>query len=199
MTAGRSVPLLLAAVLLAGCALLSPPQGEPQRSLLNALPEPLPHAARPAGAVLVLPMDASAAYDTVRMAYSDRPHQLAYYRDHEWAEPPQQMIRKILIGALQQSGAFRLVETQPQATGDGYTLRSELIALVQDETAAAPVLQLTVHFELGNPAGRAIAARDLTLLEPMAAATPEAGIAAANQAAAKAVAEIVTAVIARTR
>src|SRR5690349_3617184 len=40
--------------------------------------------------LLVSPPQAEPAYDTPRMAYLTRPHEVSYYADNQWAETPAQ-------------------------------------------------------------------------------------------------------------
>src|SRR5689334_1676829 len=93
-TIARRALLAAALFLPAGCALLSPPRPEPAKAVLSELPDAVPHGRLHPASLLVLPTEATPAYDTVRMAYSEQPYQLAYFRDHEWAEPPPAMIQK---------------------------------------------------------------------------------------------------------
>jgi cholesterol transport system auxiliary component len=183
------VRVLLATLLLAGCSLLAPPQPEPQKAALTRLPDRIPHATRQAGTLIVLPTEAGAAYDTTRMAYSEQPYQLAYFRDHEWAEPPPQMIHKLLVQSLDQTGGFRSVATAPDGAG-GMVLRTEILDLVQDDARAPPVLRLGLRLELRDASGKSVASRDIRIEEPMRAATAEAGVMAANDAVAKALQQV---------
>jgi cholesterol transport system auxiliary component len=191
--------VLFAAALLGGCSLLAPPQPEPEKAALTKLPDQIPHGARRAATVVVLPTEAGAAYDTTRMAYSERPYQLAYFRDHEWAEPPSGMIQKLLVRVLEQTGAFRSILTAPEAATSGYVLRSEILDLVQDDTRAPPVLRFALRLELRKTSGQAAASRDIRIEEPMRAATPAAGVFAANDALAKALQQAATIVLENAR
>ena len=56
--------------------------------MLSEVPNNVAHKPMHAVSLLVLPPETSPAYDTTRMAYTARPYQLAYFRDHEWAERP---------------------------------------------------------------------------------------------------------------
>jgi len=195
MRAGLLLPLLL----LAGCWLLKPPEPTPVKMQLSELPQRIPHAARAAGVLLVEPTEATEAYDTTRMAYSEQPFRLGYFRDHEWAEPPQRMIHRLLVRVLEQTGAFRMVVTAPDAAADNAVLRTELLALVQDDTRQPPVLRLSLHFELRGPSGRSLASRELEVERPMSAATPEAGTEAANDAVAELLQQLAAIVVSPPR
>jgi cholesterol transport system auxiliary component len=186
---------LLPLLLLAGCSLVKPPDPEPAKLALTALPQRLPHAERPAGVLLVQPTSAAEAYDTTRMAYSEQPNRIGYFRDHEWAEPPQRMIHRLLVRALEQTGAFRTVVTAPDSTPGGSVLRTELLTLLQDDTRQPPLLRLAVRFELQGASGRAVASREIDIERPMESATAPAGAAAANEAVAELVQKLAEAVV----
>lgn len=189
----------LAAALLAGCALLSPPQPEPTKDVLSKLPDVNPHEHGRDGSVVVLRPNASPAYDTTRMAYTERPYQLGYFRDHEWAEPPAQMIQKLMIETLERTSFFRSVLTPPDTARAGYTVRTELLELVQDYTRSPPVTRLALRIELLGPAGQSLAIRDMAVEERMRSATPYAGVVAANNVLAQALQELAQFVLEHAR
>ena len=189
----------LAAVLIASCALLSPPQREPAKELLSKLPNAIPYAYSQAGSLTILRPEASPAYDTAPMAYTERPYQLGYFRDHEWAEPPAQMIQKLLVETLEQTGFFRSVLTPPAIAPAGYTLRTEILELTQDYTRVPPLFRLALRVELLGPSGHSSASREIVIEEPMQAATPYAGVIAANNALARALQDAAELVVAHAR
>jgi cholesterol transport system auxiliary component len=181
------IALLVAVLLLpAGCALLSPPRTEPAKAVLSELPSDVPHGRRHATSLVVLPPEATPAYDTVRMAYSQQPYQLAYFRDHEWAEPPPVMIQKLMVQSIERTGSFRSVRSAPDIDPSDFTLRSELQTLVQDFTATPPVLRLAIRVELLGRAGHFMASRAFAEQEPLQERTAYAGVVAANAALARA-------------
>jgi cholesterol transport system auxiliary component len=123
------------------------------------------------------------------MAYSVRPYQLAYFRDNQWAATPAQMIQPLLARTLQQTGLFREILSPPQSGQVSYVLRTEITELLQDYTVSPPVLRLTLHLQLFDETGQAIAGREISELETMRDATPYGGVNAANDALAKALLE----------
>ena len=153
---------------------------------MSKLPDAIPHEHRRATTLAVLRPDASPAYDTTRMAYTERPYQIGYFRDHEWAEPPTAMIQKLMVRTLEQTGSFRSVLTPPDITIGGYALRTEIVELLQDYTRSPPALRLTLRAELLGPSGHSVASRDIAVQEPMREAKPYSGVIAANNALSKA-------------
>ncbi|HSU06262.1 MAG TPA: ABC-type transport auxiliary lipoprotein family protein [Acetobacteraceae bacterium] len=178
--------IALAASLLPGCSLLLPPKPEPVKAILSEVPNDLPHERRHAASLLILTPETSPAYDTTRMAYSVKLYQIAYFRDNEWAETPAQMIQPLLVQTLQRTGLFRAILTPPETGRTDYTLRTNIVNLVQDYTVNPPVLRLAFRLQLLGASGRLIAGREITVQETMRDATPYAGVIAANDAVGKA-------------
>jgi cholesterol transport system auxiliary component len=178
-----------AALLLAGCSLISPPKPQPASAILSKVPANLPREAGLESTLLIAPPEVSSAYDTKQMAYSQMPYQIAYYRDNEWAATPGEMIQPLLVRTLQQTGMFRAVLTPPETGHADYALRTKVTELLQDYTAGTPVLRLTVHFQLLDGVGHALADREIRVQEAMQDSNSYAGVTAANDALAKALRE----------
>jgi cholesterol transport system auxiliary component len=178
-----------AGLLLAGCSLLSSPKPEPATALLTKIPANVPHEAGVESTLLIARPQTSSAYDTTRMAYTEKPYQIAYYRDNQWAAPPGEMIQPLLVRTLEQTGIFRAI-LPPSETGHAdYALRTEVTELLQDYTASTPVLRLTLHLQLLDGAGQALADREITEQVAMRGSNSYAGVNAANDALARALAE----------
>jgi len=177
----RPLVPLCAAVLLAGCA-LPPAEPPPTTSLIDQLPTDLPHAARAPVSLLVLTPQARPAYDTPRMAYSLRPHHLAYYRQHQWGETPPQMLAPLLVRTLEATGAFQAIATPPFTGTAKDTVDTELLELLQDYGVAPPVLRLALRVRVSDASARPLATREFSTTEPLAARSPGAGVEAANRA-----------------
>ena len=176
-------------LLLGGCSLVSPPKPEPATAILSKVPD---NVARDTGGemtLLIVPPEVSSAYDTTQMAYSERPYQIAYYRDNVWAATPGNMIQPLLVRTLDRTGMFRAVLTTPETTHADYALRTQITELLQDYTAGVPVLRLALHVQLLDRDGQAIADREIAKQEPMRGANSYAGVNAANDALAKALGE----------
>lgn len=174
--------LLLTCLLLTGCGVLTGPKPEPTRAVLTGVPERLPRERTHNITLLVLPFEASPAYDTTRMAYTVRPYEIGYFRDNEWAETPAQMFDELLVRTLRDIGYFKAVLTSPAAEGVSFRLQSTVLELLQDHTTNPPVLRLALRLQLFDAAGQAIAGRDIRRDQPMREPTPYAGVVAANNA-----------------
>jgi cholesterol transport system auxiliary component len=174
---------------LVGCSSLFPPKTEPMTAILDKLPDRVPTtAARPVTLLVRLP-ETSAAYDTTRMAYSVKSYQLAYFRDNQWAGTPTQMIQPLLVRTLQQTGFFRAILSPPESEPASYSLRTEILELIQDYSTSPPVLRLGLRLQLFDASGRPIAGRDIVEQETMRDARAYAGVVAANDAVANALRE----------
>lgn len=187
----RTLPLLLAA-LLGGCSLFLPaPEAPTVISLIDQVPAQLPHRAAGAATLLVLTPEARPAIDSTQMAYTLRPHHIAYFAHNQWAETPAQMLQPLLVRTMESTGAFAAVLTPPQTGSPRYALRCEILDLVQDYTQEPPVLRLALRVQLSDEsAQRMLATREWTLREPMAEKTPRGGVLAANAAMAQALREM---------
>ena len=194
----RAATLLLAGLLLQGCALLPPPEPPVTLSMLDQLPADLPRRPGRTRTILLLTPEARPLYDTPQMAYTLGAHQVAYFARNQWAEPPARMLQPLLARTLEATGAFSVV-SPPHTGGPVLTLRTELVDLVQDFRQDPPVLRLALRVQLSDDTGRrSLAVREIALREPMAQRSPAAGVAAANQALAKALRELALLVLEHT-
>lgn len=178
-------------LLLAACAPLSPQKLDIQLETLDQLPAEVPHGRARAAALLVLPPDAEAPYDTARMAYVEAPHRFGYFGKHEWAAAPAQMLLPLLLRTMVQTHAFNAVLAPPSSSAYGYALQVRILELVQDFRPDPALLRLTLHVQLHEGASnRVLAAREIALRETMSDKTPNAGVEAANRATASALRQI---------
>lgn len=181
----------LAVTGIAGCALLPQAESEMKTAVLDKMPGGLPHRDPQPVTVLVLTPEAKAAYDTTQMAYSLGPYQLAYFRYHQWAGTPSQMLQPLLLRTLEATGYFSAVLTPPYAGRYTYQLRTEIVEFTQDFASEPAALRLSLRLRLSDSAAeRLVATREISLREPMQQRTPYAGVVAANDAMAKALQEM---------
>ena len=141
--------------------------------------------------MLVLRPEARPVYDTMQMAYTLRPHHVAYFGRNQWGETPAQMLQPLLVRALEQTGHFSAVLAPPHAGAYTYALRTEIVELLQDFTQEPPVLRLVLRVRLSDgPSDRTLATREIALRETMREKAPYAGVVAANEAMARALREL---------
>jgi cholesterol transport system auxiliary component len=192
MNAGAK--LTLAALLvtaLAGCALLSPPDTGITTARLEKMPVQIPRRDPGPVTVLVFSPEAKPTLQTTRMPYTVRPREVAYFSQHQWAGTPSQMLHPLLVKTLESTGTFKAVLTPPQTGRYTYALRTEILELTQDFTSEPAALLLSLRLRLSDDAAnRVVAAKEISLREPMQQKTPSAGVIAANEATAKALLEV---------
>jgi cholesterol transport system auxiliary component len=200
MRATRALACALAALAAAACS-LTPVDVDPRQELLSQWPDTIETAPALAATILVRESDANAPYDTTRMAYSVKPLELAYFARTEWADKPASMLHGLLVRTLERTHRFRAVLVPPSTAAPGYVLDTRLIELRQDFTADPARVTLIVRAELrrggdSHPGESVIAAREFEAREPMSARSPDAGVVAANAAAARVLADIARFVVA---
>ena len=175
----------------AGCALVAAPETESSKAVLSKLPAEIPRREASRITLLLLTPEAKPIYDTTQMAYSLRPYEVAYFRNHEWGATPAQMLQPLLVSTLEQTGYLRAILTPPYAGSYSYSLRTEIVEFVQDFASDPAALRLLLRLRLSDDAtGRLVATREISLREPMQQKSPSAGVVAANEATAKALQEI---------
>lgn len=202
MTADRArladavVGAALALSLMPGCSLLPPAAPEPRKEVLNKMPAELPQRASNGAVLLVFPPQTRPIYDTTEMAYSTQPYEIAYFRQHEWAETPAQMLQPLLVRTLQNTRFFSAVLGPPYSARYNYALRTEIRELTADFTSEPAAVRLSLRFQLSEGAtDKIVAIKEVSIREPMREKTPYAGVVAGNDATAKALLELATFVL----
>ncbi len=174
-------------IALPGCSVLPPPAEESQKAVIATIPADVPQGMVHTTTLLVFPPDTRPLYDTTQMAYTAKPYQVDYFSRHEWGETPSQMLLPLLVKTLENTHSFSAVLTPPWRGPYSYALRTEILELTQDFTENRATLILSLRLLLSEGAtGKIIATRNVSVREPMQAKTPEAGVDAANRAAATA-------------
>lgn len=195
---GRASTPLIAA-LLSACSLLTAPAPEAPRGMLTEVPAELARNERPVSAsmtLLIVMPRAQAAYDTTRIAYALRDHEVAYYRDHEWGATPAQMMQPLLVSTLERTGRFAAVLSPPYGGASSYVLQTQIDELVQDFTPPAVAARIAMHVQLTDNVSHRVVSKEIVVTEPFAQRSAEAGVAAANRATANALREVARFVVA---
>ena len=111
----------------------SKPQLEPALNTHNKLP------------TLIITMPKAApGYDTRRMMYTRAPYQLEYFARSEWIDAPAEMLRPLMISAIEKTGAFNAVLAKQNQVASDIRLESEVIKLVQDFSTKPSHVQFTL-------------------------------------------------------
>jgi cholesterol transport system auxiliary component len=196
---GVALGLALSLVPIWGCSLLSPAHVDVRTAVLDSVPREVPQGRAGAATLLVFAPETNPVYDTTRMAYTTQSHEIAYFRDHEWAETPSQMLHPLLVRTLQGTHAFDAVQMPPHVGRTSHALHTDIVELVQDFTGTLPMLRLVLRVQLSDGAsGRLIATHEIRVSEPMREKAPHAGVVGANEACAKALLEVARFVLDKT-
>jgi cholesterol transport system auxiliary component len=192
----RSAHAAILAAVLAGACSFTPVEVEVRQALIEQLPAEVAQGTPRPATLLVLVPATAAPYDTTRIAYASAPHEIAYYSRTEWARTPARMLQPLLVQAMRATHAFAAVEAPPYLDRYRYALHTEIRELRMDFGAVPPAAHLALHARLADEeSGRTLLDRNIAVEAPIGARTPEAGIAAANAATAKALAELAAEVV----
>ena len=178
-----------------GCN-FAPVNVETRREALSKLPEVAASGTLDA-TLLVLAPEAAEAYDTPQMAYSKSAYEIAYFARTEWADTPAHMLHALLVRTLERTRRFRAIVTPPYTGRADYARRAQLLELRDDFSTEPAQAVLAVRVEL-DAGARTLAAREFIEREPLREKNPAAGVAAANEAAARLLADVARFVVAQT-
>ena len=173
--------------LFCGCGALRP-STEPPPAFF-ALERPANAAARSAaqapanGSTLIVDAPVAAAgFDSQRIIYIRKPHELEYFAHNQWIDTPARMLGPLIVSALERSAAFRAVVHAPSAGTGELRLDTEIIRL-QHEFLQQPS---RVHFTLratvvDSTTRRVLATREFDAFAAAPSENPYGGVLAASQ------------------
>lgn len=197
--AGRLLTAV-AVMLVSACSLFAPIENDMRVEVIDKLPTDIPQRQTNAATLLILAPNSNPVYDTVRIAYRNKPHQIEYFGRHEWGATPAQMLLPLLARTMENTGYFNAVVTPPYFGRYRYALRTEILELAQDFTVVPATLHLSVRAQLvDGTSNRIIASRTIAINEPMMQENPYAGVVATNEAAAKTLQQVAGFVLAEMR
>lgn len=189
--AGRATPLLtlLSTALLVGCTgLLTGPSAAPPSTYLLAPALPATPATASTGhskgpGLLVSLPESAAGYDGRRMAYLERDFRIDYFADHEWIDSPANLLRPLLVQALEGAGVLGAVSADGHGIQGELRLDTVIEALHQDFRVRPSQVLLKLRLRLVDPAsGRILASQVLEEVEAAPADDPYGGVVALNRA-----------------
>jgi len=173
----QQAPARLTYLLQGSTTSASPPAAEARRclSLRVSTPESAP------------------GFGTSRMAYTKQPPRLDYFAFNEWVDTPARMLAAMMETQLDASGLLGAVLTGSADLRTDLRLDSELKWLQQDFSGGNSSLRLAVKLALIDvPNRKLLDSKTFSYTETANDATPEAGVAAANRAADRFLAELTT-------
>lgn len=163
---------------------------------LNPLPDP-ERSARPVyqpvpATLLVSTPKARAGFDTARMAYVRRPHELEYFSRNQWTDLPTRMLVPPLTQALEQSRIWDAVVVMPSIVRGDYRLDIDNLMLQQEFLQSPSQIHLSLRAQLIDvDQACVLGTTDFDVLQPAPSDDPYGGVLAANQAAAKLLEQLV--------
>lgn len=176
--------LVLGLAFVAGCSPLQPVRNDALNTyVLQAQFQGHAAAANGAPVLLVTRPKAHPGFDSPRMAYVRKAHELEYFSRNQWIDTPEKMLAPLLVRALEASGAFAAVSQAAGGVTAQLRLDSEIVRLQQDFTSAPSKVRFTLRAQLIDVAGRRIlATREFDVIENAASDDPYGGVVASNQA-----------------
>jgi cholesterol transport system auxiliary component len=172
------------ALAMGACSPLQPMKQEPPKTyaLEPQIPAAGLHAEARRSIVVSVPRT-SPGYDSPRMAYVRKPHQIEYFAHNEWVDSPTRMLGPLLVQALDRSGAFKSVTLAPSRAAADLRLETEIVRLQQEFNGGPSRIHLTVRAQLIDvPHAVVLATREFDAFEVAPENTPYGGVLAANRA-----------------
>jgi cholesterol transport system auxiliary component len=184
----QMTPFLLA-IVLGGCTLGPGERDAPRTYLLD--PEvsfkgaPGNFSVTPLGTLLVSPPRAQPGFDTARMAYLLRPHEVSYYAFNQWADAPARMLMRLLVQTMERTNLWRAVVQAPSPVLAGYRLDCDNLVLEQQFFSHPSRVRLALRGQLIDVKRQSVmGTRDFEAFEAAPSDDAYGGVVAANRAAA---------------
>ncbi len=185
--------ITMAAFLLHGCGIIPSRTEQPMHTfVLNA---EIPTEARTGESskdiLLVNLPRAQSGFNTQRMAYVQRDHELNYFAFNQWAETPAHMFLPLLVKALEQTNQWEAVVQMPSPVRGEYQLIPENLLLQQEFTQEPSRVKIHLRLQLIRlKKNQVLATREFMVLENAKSDDPYGGVQAANAAAGRLLREI---------
>lgn len=140
-----------------------------------------------AAAVLLVSLpQAQAGFDTERIAYLRRAHEVNYYAASEWVDTPARMLASLLVQAFERDGAWRTVIQMPSAVRGDYRVDSDNLTLGQEFFQRPSHVRLALRIQLIDlHRSRPVGVKSFEILEEASSEDAYGGVLAANRAVAK--------------
>jgi len=194
--AQRLVVYLLALALL-GCTLGPVEQNAPHTFLLNpdfAVKKLSQNPQRPDPLILLISQPtAQAGFETPRMAYLLRPHEVSYYAFNQWADTPARMFEVLLTQTMERTGLWHAVVQAPSAVKADYRFDCDNLVLEQQFFSRPSRLRVAMRALLiDNKRQNVISTRNFEIFEEALSEDAYGGVLAANRAAARLLDQLAT-------
>jgi ABC-type uncharacterized transport system auxiliary subunit len=135
--------------------------------------------------LIVNPPHAATGFDSQRIIYVRKAHQLEYFAHSEWVDTPARMIAPLIVAAVENSGMFRAVVLTPSAAAGDLRLDAEIMRMQHDFGSQPSRVQFTLRaYIVDNATRRVLAWREFDETVACRERGSYGGVVAANRAAA---------------
>lgn len=155
----RAPAVLLAALLLGGCALASVGQGPPPEIYVLTAPEPALPGAVANVQILVEQPDTPAEIDSNRIVFQPTPNEIRYFAEAQWADRAPDMVQRLIVETLDSTDKFLSVSRASVGRHYDYALAGELRAFAaMPGEGGGDVVRVALHVKLIDHRSRSIVA-----------------------------------------
>lgn len=177
---------------LGGCGSLQPVKSEsPSTYALDVSFDAAAIQAPGALTLVVARPREGAGFDSARMAYVKKAHELEYFARNQWVDSPGKMLLPLLVRALETGGAFRAVSQAPAPVSGDLRLETDIVRLHQEFLATPSRVRFTLRAQLIDvPGKRVVATREFDASENAPSDDPYGGVVAANRAVRRVLGEV---------
>ena len=129
---------------------------------------------------------AQPGFETARMAYLLRPHELGYFAFSQWADAPARMLLRLVSQAMEATGRWYAVVQAPSTIRPDYRLDCDNLAVEQQFFSRPSRVRFALRAQLIDAKRQSvIGARNFEIFEISSSEDAYGGVVAANQAATK--------------
>lgn len=174
--------IIFFSILLTGCF---SPVSLPQKNLYTLAANTKSQVAKyhSTKTLLVMATQATDELSTQKIAYVNKPYQLAYFTKNSWIAEPADQLTAIITNTLQQTHYFKAVVTTPFVGVTDLKLNTYLYQLQQNFLVNPSVEQFKLSAQLVNAAtGKLIAEKTFQYAIQAPSNNPYGGVVAANKA-----------------
>jgi cholesterol transport system auxiliary component len=178
---------LVLATMLSACVLAPADKSAPHMYLLDPEISVRSASSNPGrkvtGTLLVSEPRAQVGFDTTRMIYLLRPHQISYYALNQWADTPSRMLMRLLARTMERTELWRSVVQAGSPARADYRLDCDELVLEQRFFTKPSRLRLALRVRLIDLKQRdVLASRDFEIFEDTTTDDAYGGVIAANRA-----------------
>jgi cholesterol transport system auxiliary component len=179
----RIATLIVVSMLLAGCSVFQPVKsGNISSYALEAQFDTVVQGSSEL-TLLVSTPTAQPGFDSTRMVYIKKQHEIDFFAQNKWVDTPARMLAPLMVKALESSAKYRAVVTSRSSVTADIRLDTEIIRLQQEFFTQPSQLRMTVRAQLVDIQGkRVLATREFDVTEVASSDDPYGGVIAANRA-----------------